>query len=230
MATSHAQNINFGKITSKEQAFKQYWNLSDEEVKRYQLFMEVAGKYRYANLSPLYVLSIMADSPEDKQYYAQKAAQQEHDAVKREVETAYLVSTAMDGELTHAMQAFTDKLTGIDTMRYDPNQAYQDALPKDTAAVDKSWLAGDQFILLLDERCLNSGCLRQHQAAIAVLPQGVEKIALLRTKQTPDDSAQKTLETLGLTIKPFDAIEYASLLNLANNLPVHLRAGKVVAP
>lgn len=205
-----AQNINFGKIGSGEQAFKQYWKLSDEESARYNNYMAIAGKYRHQHLDPLTVLSIIADTPEDREFYAKKAALYEHQISMKEIETAFLISTAMEDNATE-MQAFTDKLIGIDTMGY---QAEKTPAPQ--------WQAGDTLMLFLDTRCLTSACIAQHTALISGI-KADSKIAVITGKTQPPTETLQALEKMGFSVKRFDPIEHHYLSDALLNRPLHIR-------
>lgn len=73
----------------------QAWGLSEAHWQRYLQFMKGAEALWYAHLSPLAILGMRADTPEEQQYFAQLFAKQEHDKVARELAFNQAVSRAM---------------------------------------------------------------------------------------------------------------------------------------
>lgn len=213
-----AANIDYGKITSSEQAFKQYWQLTDEEAKRYNLYMEAAGKFRHKDVNPLTVLSMIADTQEDKAYYAKKAAEYEHNMVMREIETSWLVSEAMsENYLADAMQAFTDKLTGIDTLGYQPDERSTD------------WQSGDSMVILLDQQCLSLKCLSQFADVVKHTPEGVSRSVILRGKDPlAPDAEDFAASWPHVSIHRYDPIEHHYLDSIRANQALHIRDDSVV--
>ena len=117
-APAPAAEVTFSRIGSGDPGLQQFWGLSPEEAQRYRNIMAATGE-RYKTASPLAVLAIMADTPEDRTYYAKRAALYEHEMVKREIETALRISEEMSGNvLMEKMTRFTDGLTGINTTDY----------------------------------------------------------------------------------------------------------------
>ena len=117
----HAATLQFSRIGAGDQGLQQFWQLTPEETQRYRNIMAATGE-RYKNATPLMVLSMMADSPADRDYYAKKAAEMEHALVMRELETATLVSQHMsDPKLVEEMTLHTDRLTGLDTAHDVPD-------------------------------------------------------------------------------------------------------------
>ncbi len=88
---SYAEKVTYTTYNNKK-AFIQHWKLTEEELKRYDTFMDVEGKYRYPNLTPLEVLGISAETDEQRQYYAKKAAQNERDQVKKQLKFIVLTT------------------------------------------------------------------------------------------------------------------------------------------
>lgn len=215
-STVHAQTIEFGKI-GDERAFKQHWKLDDDEMKRYKQYMDVAGRFRHQNVDPLTVLSMIAQDPEDKAYYAKMAAEYEHKAVKAEIETAYLISEAMSiKQLEDDMQKFTDTLTGIVTTDYVP---YKER---------SHWQVGDDWIVLVDQRCANLECLKAFVNQAQALPSGINKTLVVRDDwPLADDEMQLIHSVPGLEARSFDPIEHAYLENTLNQA-LHVRDRKVL--
>lgn len=209
-----AQQIDFGKIANSKEGFKQYWGLDDTEMKRYENYMEIAGKYRHQHLDPLHVLSMIAPSKEDREYYAQKAAAYEHQMSKREIESAWLISTAMEGQMAADMQTFTDELIGINTQNV-----------QNTALTD--WAEGDELVLLLDSRCFTSACVAQFLPQLAKVPAVVsKKTVVLMDKITPVAGQLSELEKQA-QIKRYDPIEHKGFEQVSINRIYALRAGKL---
>ncbi|MDO4642769.1 MAG: hypothetical protein Q4A74_02905 [Cardiobacteriaceae bacterium] len=210
-----APKIDFGKIASKEQAFKQYWQLNEDEVRRYETYMAVVGKFRNQNLDPLTVLSMISDTQEDKAYYAKKAAEMEHEMVKREIETAWLISEAMGAEkLDEVMQEFTDRLTGINTIGYVPY------------AIDTSWHTGDTLLLIVDDRCLNLTCIKQFAKDFREPPAHIMREVVVNSeKEAPlSNEAQTLIATWpNTTVTLFDPIEHSFIDESLYNQPQHIR-------
>lgn len=218
-ASTYAQRIDFGKIGSsqqaQDQAFKQYWQLNDEEVRRYQNYMQAAGKYRYEKLNPLFVLTIIADNEEDANYYAKKAAVYESKAIRQEIQSAWLISGNMKGELADEMQKFTDNLIGIDTFNYVPPS-------EQSKKTEKSWTDSDRLVLFVDDRCLSAECLAQFKPAIADIQKSYPKAGLtvvVSGKQHPTADAVKVLSINDDAAKSYDPIEHSYLKpELVNHL------------
>lgn len=72
--------------------FLKHWNITEEELERYQAYMDIEGKFRYPNLTPLEVLGITAESETQMQYYAKKAAINERAQVKKEIKFAVMTT------------------------------------------------------------------------------------------------------------------------------------------
>ncbi|SUO96631.1 hypothetical protein [Suttonella ornithocola] len=87
----HAQTVSYTTINDKK-SFQKHWKLSDDEVKRYIDFMDIEGRYRYSNLTPYEVLSLSAPNEETMRYYAKKAAIDEMNAVKKQIQFAVMVT------------------------------------------------------------------------------------------------------------------------------------------
>lgn len=221
-----AQNIDFGKIGSGEDAFRQYWGLSAEESRRYHNYMEIAGKFRHKDTSPLLVLSMISDDPEEKNFYAQKAAQYEHDMVKREIHAAWMLSMAMsEAKLSDAMTEFTNELTGVDTRDYVPLGVRR--------AQEEHWQADDIYLIYVDGRCLDADCLATFEEMTGKLPGSVENRRLVVKGSSAENkaAAQKALQAVqlpGVALRLYDPIEYPYLGDTLLNRALHIRNGQVV--
>lgn len=223
-APAHAAELTFSRIGSGDQGLQQFWGLSQEEAQRYRNIMAATGE-RYKTASPLAVLSIMADSPEDKTYYAKRAALHEHEMIKREIETALLISQEMSGEvLQEKMTRFTDRLTGINTTDYIPDER------------NPEWRNGDWLVLYLDDSCLSAGCIGQFtpQMTHTVPPDiKIERVLVLNSKQPLSEAAEAVIkswpqpETL---LQRFDPIEHHYLQRgrEKGSVALHVRDRQVV--
>lgn len=207
--TANAQNVTFGTVsTENKKAFQSYWKLRDEDMKKYQSYMEVAGRFRHTQSNPLVVLSIISDDPEDKGYYAAKAAKYESDMSQREITAAWLLSNEMEKQgLVEAMEQFSADLTGVETAQY---------LPKN---LKKDWQKGDLFVLVIDDVCRQINCLKQFTKKMNAIPKHIEKHILLKQLKAQYD--KKALEALTkqfskIKIKRFDAIEHGNMSSLKN--------------
>ena len=173
-APAHAAEVTFSRIGSGDPGLQQFWGLSPEEAQRYRNIMAATGE-RYKTASPLAVLAIMADTPEDRIYYAKRAALYEHEMVKREIETALRISEEMSGNvLMEKMTRFTDSLTGINTTDYLPDERKPE------------WRDGDWLVLYLDDSCLSAGCIGQFTPQMTgTVPSGIkiERVLVLNSKQ-----------------------------------------------
>lgn len=221
-----APNIDFGKIGSGEKGFRQYWELDETEYQRYQNYMEIAGKYRHQQLSPLLVLSMLAETTEDKEYYARRAAKYEQDMVKREIEAALMVSQAMSAnDLSSEMQRFTDRLSGIDTLSYIPNTL------KDNTS---NWESGDLLQLYLDKRCIDEDCLKQFSSTLKQFANKSPIEIIFKGAQLHELEGVSFFEKLALNpsqlkYKRFDPIEHHYLQDGHLNNALHIRANRVIA-
>ena len=223
-APAHAAELTFSRIGSGDQGLQQFWGLSQEEAQRYRNIMAATGE-RYKTASPLAVLSIMADSPEDKTYYAKRAALHEHEMVKREIETALLISQEMSGAvLQEKMTRFTDGLTGINTTDYIPDERKPE------------WRDGDWLVLYLDDSCLSAGCIGQFTPQMTgTVPSGIkiERVLVLNSKQPLTGVAETIVkgwpqpETV---IQRFDPIEHHYLQRGGEkgSVALHVRDRQVV--
>ncbi len=216
-AATQAQTITWGKI-EKPKAFMTYWDISEEHMKAYENYMEMDGKYQHAHLNPLYVLSIISDSPEEKGYFAAKAAKHEHEITKKEIETAWLISKEMEKQgLIDAMQQFTDNLTGIDTISYQPDN------------ISRNWVAGDTLVMVIDDVCVLETCINRFIKIGKSLPEQVNTLLLNKRKQAiPEATIKQIKQKLPANqISNYDPIEHHALENAINQL-VHLRADKII--
>ena len=214
-----AAELTFSRIGSGgDQALQKVWGMTPDEVKRYKNFMEATGK-RYENATPLMVLSIMADSQEDRIYYAKKAAEVEHNLVKREIEAAWYISEAMsEDRLEDAMQRATDELTGIETLGYVPTH------------MRKAWQDDDEVVVVLDERCLSTACITGIGRQIATTAPQAPRLFVIDTKQPLDEAARTLINSwTGKTeIRRLDPIEHAWLEKAERNYLLHVRNREVV--
>lgn len=220
LSLANAQNITFGTVSKESQkAFKSYWKLSDEDVSKYNTYMEIAGKYRHQQSNPLVVLSIISDDPEDKGYYAAKAAKYESDMAQREITSAWLLSNEMEKQgLVDAMDKFSSELTGVDTSNYVPGR------------VKKDWEKGDTFVLVVDDICRQTNCLTGYIKTVNAIPKHVAKTVLFKNfKAAYDEKALElfTKQQPTVQFKRFDSVEHGSLSNVINQA-VQVRDGKVL--
>ena len=223
-APAPAAEVTFSRIGSGDPGLQQFWGLSPEEAQRYRNIMAATGE-RYKTASPLAVLAIMADTPEDRTYYAKRAALYEHEMVKREIETALRISEEMSGNvLMEKMTRFTDSLTGINTTDYIPDERKPE------------WRDGDWLVLYLDDSCLSAGCLNQFtpQMTGTVPPDiKVERVLVLNSKQPLTGVAETIVkgwpqpETV---IQRFDPIEHHYLQRGGEkgSVALHVRDRQVV--
>ena len=223
-APASAAEVTFSRIGSGDPGLQQFWGLSPEEAQRYRNIMAATGE-RYKTASPLAVLAIMADTPEDRTYYAKRAALYEHEMVKREIETALRISEEMSGNvLMEKMTRFTDGLTGINTTDYIPDERKPE------------WRDGDWLVLYLDDSCLSAGCLNQFtpQMTGTVPPEvKIERVLVLNSKQPLTGVAETIVkgwpqpETV---IQRFDPIEHHYLQRGGEkgSVALHVRDRQVV--
>ena len=223
-APAHAAEVTFSRIGSGDPGLQQFWGLSPEEAQRYRNIMAATGE-RYKTASPLAVLAIMADTPEDRIYYAKRAALYEHEMVKREIETALRISEEMSGNvLMEKMTRFTDSLTGINTTDYLPDERKPE------------WRDGDWLLLYLDDSCLSAGCIGQFTPQMTgTVPSGIkiERVLVLNSKQPLTGVAETVVkgwpqpETV---IQRFDPIEHHYLQRGGEkgSVALHVRDRQVV--
>lgn len=214
-----AAELTFSRIgAGGDQALQKVWGMTPDEVQRYKNFMEATGK-RYENATPLMVLSIMADSQEDRIYYAKKAAEVEHNLVKREIEAAWYISEAMsEDRLEDEMQRATDALTGIETLGYVPTH------------MRKAWQDDDEVVVVLDERCLSTACITGIGRQIAATAPQAPRLFVIDTKQPLDEAARTLINSwTGKTeIRRLDPIEHAWLEKAERNYLLHVRKREIV--
>ena len=180
---------------------------------------------RYKTASPLAVLAIMADTPEDRTYYAKRAALYEHEMVKREIETALRISEEMSGNvLMEKMTRFTDSLTGINTTDYLPDERKPE------------WRDGDWLVLYLDDSCLSAGCIGQFTPQMTgTVPSDIkiERVLVLNSKQPLSEVANTVIkgwpqpETV---LQRYDPIEHHYLRRDGEkgSIALHVRDRQVV--
>lgn len=200
LAPAHAAELTFSRIGAGDAGLQQFWQLTPEEAQRYRNIMAATGE-RYKTASPLAVLSIMADTPEDRDYFAKRAALHEHEMVKREIETAFLISQEMSGAvLQEKMTRFTDGLTGINTTDYVPD------------SLKPEWRNGDWLVLYLDDSCLTAACLNQFSAQMTgTVPANikVERVLVLNSKLPLTEGAEAVVKSWPDTpVQPYDPIEH----------------------
>ncbi len=224
MAT--AQTITFGKIESPK-AFQQYWGLTQEQMKQYENYMQVAGKYRHKDVNPLVVLSIIADDDEDKDYFASKAARYESQMSKREILSTWLITSSMEKQgLSDAMQKFSDGLIGIDSQSYVPE------------SVTSDWQQGDELAIVVDKLCYEMNCLPQFEKVVTAIPQSIPKTLIYRIADMDKDRQESFITSLNqlqdklkaitpLILTKYDRIEHG-LLQHIHNQAVHLRNNEII--
>lgn len=218
--TAHAQTIQYSTIESPKQ-FQRYWELEKDEMETYQNYMANAGRFRHTDSNPLVVLSMLADDKEDKAYYAKRAAQYEAQMQQREIETAWLISQAMDDpNISDAMQRFSDNLTGIDTMSYQPKQA------------KAQWQEGDSLVIVIDDICKSGACLVQFQPLIDELPIDISVAVVLKGDKALNEISKASLSppvghTEAINYRRYDPIEHHYLEDY-NNQALHIRNHQVV--
>lgn len=214
---SQAQSITFGKIQAPQQ-FQKYWGLTQEQMKQYENYMQIAGKYRHQNSNPLVVLSIISQDPEDKNFYAAKAAAYEHKMSQAEIESAWLISQEMEKQgLSDAMQTFTDNLTGINTKSYQPK-----------SVKEVTWQDKDKAILIVNKTCLTVSCIKGFLPILKAAPKTVEKEIVIASKEPLDASITQLLSSTPMVVvKKYDAIEHHYLDNIFNRV-VQVRTNKVI--
>ena len=223
-APAHAAEVTFSRIGSGDPGLQQFWGLSPEEAQRYRNIMAATGE-RYKTASPLAVLAIMADTPEDRIYYAKRAALYEHEMVKREIETALRISEEMSGNvLMEKMTRFTDSLTGINTTDYLPDERKPE------------WRDGDWLLLYLDDSCLSAGCIGQFTPQMTgTVPSDIkiERVLVLNSKQPLSEVANTVIkgwpqpETV---LQRYDPIEHHYLRRDGEkgSIALHVRDRQVV--
>ncbi|RKW12325.1 MAG: hypothetical protein D8H94_11780, partial [Cardiobacterium sp.] len=197
---AHAAEITFSRIGAGDAGLQQFWQLTPEEAQRYRNIMAATGE-RYKTASPLAVLAIMADTPEDRDYYAKRAALHEHEMVKREIETALRISEEMSGEvLMEKMTRFTDGLTGINTTDYLPDER------------NPAWHDGDWLVLYIDDSCLTAGCMGQFTPQMKdTIPANIkaERVLVLNSKLPLTAGAEAVIKTWPETpVQLYDPIEH----------------------
>lgn len=200
LAPAYAAELTFSRIGAGDAGLQQFWQLTPEEVQRYRNIMAATGE-RYKTASPLAVLAIMADTPEDRDYFSKRAALHEHEMVKREIETAFLISQEMSGAvLQEKMTRFTDGLTGINTTDYVPD------------SLKPEWRNGDWLVLYLDDSCLTAACLNQFSAQMTgTVPANikVERVLVLNSKLPLTEGAEAVIKTWPETpVQLYDPIEH----------------------
>ncbi len=212
--SASAQSISFGKIDSPKD-FKKYWKLSDEHFNKYEKYMQVAGKYRHAQVNPLIVLSMISDDAEDKEYFARKSAKYESQMVQREIQSAWLITQAMEKlGLNEQMGQFSDKLTGIDTASYVPK------------VVKTTWQTGDELVIVVDDVCVQTNCLKQFVPLLQAVPEKVKIQQLLIAKLSRDEKLQQQFNAMSqpvskrfkLGVKRYDPVEFGYLYGLKNQM------------
>ena len=223
-APAHAAEVTFSRIGAGDAGLQQFWQLTPEETQRYRNIMAATGE-RYKTASPLAVLAIMADTPEDRTYYAKRAALYEHEMVKREIETALRISEEMSGNvLMEKMTRFTDGLTGINTTDYIPDERKPE------------WRDGDWLVLYLDDSCLSAGCIGQFTPQMTgTVPSDIkiERVLVLNSKQPLSEVANTVIkgwpqpETV---LQRYDPIEHHYLRRDGEkgSIALHVRDRQVV--
>lgn len=212
-----AQTITFGKIENP-QNFQKYWGLTQEQMEQYETYMQTAGKYRHQTSNPLVVLSIISADPEDKNFYAAKAAAYEHHMSKAEIESAWLITQEMEKQnLDEAMQTFSDELTGIDTKSYQPKTAKEIV-----------WQKGDKAVLIVNKTCASVSCIKDFLPILQSAPKKVTKEIIVQSKEKLDAGVGKLLLlTPGIQLKRYDPIEHSYLDGVINQ-SVQVRKRQII--
>ena len=96
LTTAQAQNRTDTTFTytttAQRQNFQKHWQLSDQELARYEEVMINEGRFRYPKLTPVEILAITAKDDETMRYYAKKAAADEMRAVRAQIAYAVMVT------------------------------------------------------------------------------------------------------------------------------------------
>ena len=96
LTTAQAQNRTETTFTytttAQRQNFQKHWQLSDQELARYEEVMINEGRFRYPKLTPVEILAITAKDDETMRYYAKKAAADEMRAVRAQLAYAVMVT------------------------------------------------------------------------------------------------------------------------------------------
>ena len=96
LTTAQAQNRTETTFTytttAQRQNFQKHWQLSDQELARYEEVMINEGRFRYPKLTPVEILAITAKDDETMRYYAKKAAAVEMRAVRAQIAYAVMVT------------------------------------------------------------------------------------------------------------------------------------------
>lgn len=96
LTTAQAQNRTETTFTytttAQRQNFQKHWQLSDQELARYEEVMINEGRFRYPKLTPVEILAITAKDDETMRYYAKKAAADEMRAVRAQIAYAVMVT------------------------------------------------------------------------------------------------------------------------------------------
>ena len=96
LTTAQAQNRTETTFTytttAQRQSFQKHWQLSDQELARYEEVMINEGRFRYPKLTPVEILAITAKDDETMRYYAKKAAADEMRAVRAQLAYAVMVT------------------------------------------------------------------------------------------------------------------------------------------
>lgn len=94
--------------TAQRQSFQKHWQLTDQELARYEEVMINEGRFRYPKLTPVEILAITAKDDETMRYYAKKAAADEMRAVRAQLAYSVMVTeekTKIYNELAEQAQA-----------------------------------------------------------------------------------------------------------------------------
>ena len=96
LTTAQAQNRTETTFTytttAQRQNFQKHWQLSDQELARYEEVMINEGRFRYPKLTPVEILAITAKDDETMRYYAKKAAADEMRAVRAQIAYAVMAT------------------------------------------------------------------------------------------------------------------------------------------
>ena len=218
IAPAQAATLQFSRIGAGDQGLQQFWQLTPEETQRYRNIMAATGE-RYKNATPLMVLSMMADSPADRDYYAKKAAEMEHALVMRELETATLVSQHMsDPKLVEEMTLHTDRLTGLDTAHDVPDY------------LNPEWREDDWLVVYVDGSCITARCLGQFAARVRAVDEKISRFLIINSRQPLDAVAQQVADDWHAVVQRYDPVEHGRFLTReqAPNAVLHVRGRRII--
>lgn len=86
------QNLQTSFVTVSDAELAKHFDLSEKEIKKYQRYMALEGKYFYPTIDPVMVLGIIEGDPQRREAYAAKWLQAERRRVTEQVSFANLVA------------------------------------------------------------------------------------------------------------------------------------------